>query len=88
MIIGADDIAEGGKPLFYSLNLDFIRDCVTKMLEFLVCGRGWDEEAFTIADSMSDVSQKMKGAELVPSCQCAYDPCARYCGATYWHNVL
>ena len=54
MVIGTDNVAEGRKPLFNPLDLDFIGDCIAKMLKFLVCGRGRDEKAFTIADAMSD----------------------------------
>jgi hypothetical protein len=41
VVVGADDVAEGGEAFFYSLNFDAVGDGVAEVLEFLVgccCG--------------------------------------------------
>lgn len=40
VVVGADDVAEGGEPLFYPLDLDAVGNGVAQVLEFLVGGGG------------------------------------------------
>lgn len=49
MVVCADDVSQRGEALFYSLDLDAVGDGVAEMLQFLVGGRGRDEEAVFVA---------------------------------------
>jgi len=49
VVVGADDVAEGGEALFYPLDFYGVGDGVAEVLEFLVGGCGGDEEAFAVA---------------------------------------
>lgn len=49
VVIAANDISKRRQSLFYSLNLDGIRECVSEMLQFLIRRCGRDEEAFAVA---------------------------------------
>jgi len=48
VVITADDVAEGGEALFDALDFNGGREGVAQVLEFLVGGRGGDEEAFAV----------------------------------------
>ena len=48
VVVGADDVAEGGKALFDALDLDAVGNAVSQMLQLLVGGRGRDQQAFAV----------------------------------------
>lgn len=49
VVVGADDVAQGGQALFDSLDLDRVGDAVSQVLQFLVAGGRGDEQAFAVA---------------------------------------
>jgi len=50
MIIATNDISQGGKTFFNSLDDDGVRKGIAEVLEFLVGCGGGDEEASFISD--------------------------------------
>lgn len=48
VVVGANDVAKGGEALFDALDLYTVRDAVSQVLQFLVGGRGGDEQAFAV----------------------------------------
>jgi hypothetical protein len=49
VVVGADDVAEGGEALFDALDLDAVGDAVSQVLQLLVGRRGRDQQAFAVA---------------------------------------
>lgn len=49
VVVGADDVAEGGEALFDTLDLDAVGDAVSQVLQLLVGRRGRDQQAFAVA---------------------------------------
>lgn len=49
MIVTANHIAQRRQPLFYALDLDRLGDCVSQVLQFLVCGRCGHQQAFAVS---------------------------------------
>ena len=49
VVVGADDVAEGGEALFDALDLDAVGDAVSQVLQLLVGGGRGDEQAFAVA---------------------------------------
>jgi len=49
VVIAADDVSERGQPFFYTLDLYRRGEGVTQMLQLLVGGGCWDEEAVSVA---------------------------------------
>jgi len=49
VVVGADDVAEGGEPLFDASDLDGFGEGIAKVLQFLIGSCGGDEEAFAVA---------------------------------------
>lgn len=49
VVVGANDVSESREALFNTLDLHFVGNAVSQMLQFLVRGRGGDEQAFTVA---------------------------------------
>lgn len=49
MVVGDDDISEGGQALFYALDLDAVGYAVAQVLQLLVGRAGGDEEALAVS---------------------------------------
>ena len=49
MVVGHDDVAQGGEALFYALDLHAVGDAVAEVLELLVRRAGGDEEALAVS---------------------------------------
>lgn len=49
MVIATDDITERGQALFYTLDLHIIGQCVSQVLQFLVCCCCGDKESLAVS---------------------------------------
>jgi len=55
VVVGADDVAEGGEALFDALDGYGVREGVAQVLKFLVRCGGGDEEAFAVTSGVLSV---------------------------------
>lgn len=77
VVVGGDDVAESGETLLDALDGDCVREGISEVLEFLICGRRGDEEAVSVSCAAIGGASIGRGRAHLRSC-------GRRCGCLRW----